>query len=150
MGLRYLIFVSSLMLFLVVTCSAQTPTEAPSDATTLNMTTPEVGPTENMTTAKEPDTAAANDSTTTKPNTEAPAPDKSSTEAPTTKAPMTDSPTESPAAGTTDKAADSGSRKGFSAGSFIGGIILAVAVLGIGFCGFKFYQSRQDKNYQTL
>ena len=28
--------------------------------------------------------------------------------------------------------------------------LMAVAVIGIAICGFKFYRSRQDKNYQTL
>ncbi|XP_030851299.1 porimin-like [Strongylocentrotus purpuratus] len=143
MDLRFLYFASSLMLVLV-TCSAQTGITGTTGPPGTEIATDVM-----TTTVMEPDTNAANNTTTKAPSTEAPT-KALSTKTPVTDAPTTKKMTESPAVGTTEKAADGGNSKGFSAGSFFGGIILAVAVLGIGFCGFKFYQSRQDKNYQTL
>ncbi|KAK9702972.1 Multi-glycosylated core protein 24 (MGC-24), sialomucin [Popillia japonica] len=38
----------------------------------------------------------------------------------------------------------------FDGASFIGGIILAVGLMGIGFIAFKFYKARTERNYHTL
>ncbi|CAH2084553.1 unnamed protein product [Euphydryas editha] len=40
--------------------------------------------------------------------------------------------------------------RGFDGGSFIGGIILTLGLLAIGFMGFKYYKNQTERNYHTL
>lgn len=40
--------------------------------------------------------------------------------------------------------------RGFDGPSFIGGIILALGLLAIGFMGFKYYKNQTERNYHTL
>lgn len=39
---------------------------------------------------------------------------------------------------------------GFDGSSFVGGIILTMCLLAIGFIGFKYYRARTERNYHTL
>ncbi|XP_045499032.1 vegetative cell wall protein gp1-like [Colias croceus] len=41
-------------------------------------------------------------------------------------------------------------RSGFDGPSFIGGIILTLGLLAIGFMGFKYYKNQTERNYHTL
>lgn len=38
----------------------------------------------------------------------------------------------------------------FDGASFIGGIILTLGLLAIGFMGFKYYKNQTERNYHTL
>nr|XP_026496220.1 sialomucin core protein 24 [Vanessa tameamea] len=40
--------------------------------------------------------------------------------------------------------------RGFDGASFIGGIILTLGLLAIGFMGFKYYKNQTERNYHTL
>ncbi|XP_071480913.1 uncharacterized protein [Diadema antillarum] len=122
-------------------------TELPSETKTEPNVGTTAGATQTSAATNEPTSLTNENATTAQTNPATAAP----TEAPATEKQMTTkAKTQSPVVGTTAKTpAGSGGSK-FSAGSFFGGIVLAVAVIGIAFCGFKFYQSRQDKNYQTL
>ncbi|CAK1555224.1 unnamed protein product [Leptosia nina] len=41
-------------------------------------------------------------------------------------------------------------RPGFDGASFVGGIILTLGLLAIGFMGFKYYKNQTERNYHTL
>ncbi|XP_053604507.1 sialomucin core protein 24-like [Plodia interpunctella] len=40
--------------------------------------------------------------------------------------------------------------RGFDGASFVGGIILTLGLLAIGFMGFKYYKNQTERNYHTL
>ncbi|XP_050682042.1 porimin [Leptidea sinapis] len=40
--------------------------------------------------------------------------------------------------------------RGFDGASFVGGIILSLGLLAIGFMGFKYYKNQTERNYHTL
>ncbi|CAH2261679.1 proteoglycan 4-like [Pararge aegeria] len=66
---------------------------------------------------------------------------------------VTAKPTESPKtteAPKSDKDAHIVQSGGFSGPSFIGGIILTLGLLAIGFMGFKYYKNQTERNYHTL
>ncbi|KAF2361646.1 CD164-related protein [Trinorchestia longiramus] len=127
-------------------CSANVTTMAPTpgNTTTTTMspdtTTTELPTTTTVITTTNPDitTESPNDTTTT---TEEPVTTTTTTAVPTT-VPTTSSTTSAP-----PPAPATG---GFSAGSFFGGITLTLALLAVGYGGFKFYKTRYDVNYRTL
>ncbi|XP_018006894.1 integumentary mucin A.1 [Hyalella azteca] len=127
------------------TTAAPTTTSAPT--TTALPTTTDI-PDTNTTTTTSPNSNATTtmnpDNTTTTPNPE------TTTEVPTV--PTTISPTTVPTttSATTTTAAPAPASGGFSAGSFFGGITLTLALLAVGFGGYKFYKTRYDVNYRTL
>nr|XP_045625801.1 salivary glue protein Sgs-4-like isoform X1 [Procambarus clarkii] len=98
-----------------------TTTELPTTTTELPTTTTELPPT-----TTEPPTTTTELPTTTTP------------EAPTTVIPTT---TAAPCPPT---------RRHFDAASFFGGMVLAVAILAVAYAAWRFYKSRNERNYHTL
>ncbi|XP_038076926.1 cadherin-related family member 5-like [Patiria miniata] len=137
-------------------------TVGPDDVTTKTAVTegPAIVTTQGAVTTKPPTTPAGKTSPTPNPTT---APTLAPTEATETKQPATLAPTAGKATktpstdsgptkpvGPTVKPTPAPSKGGFDAASFIGGIVLGIAiVLIIGF-GYSFYKTRRDKNYHTL
>ncbi|KAK8736856.1 hypothetical protein OTU49_004681 [Cherax quadricarinatus] len=134
--------------------STTTTTEAPTTPTTEAPTTPttEVPTTTTevpTTTTEAPTTPAPTEAPTTPAPTEAPT-TPAPTEAPTTPAP-TEVPTTTTEATTTVKPCPPcPSNRHFDAASFFGGIVLAVAILAVAYAAWRFYKSRNERNYHTL
>ncbi|KAI4458669.1 mucin/porimin [Holotrichia oblita] len=137
-------------------------TELPDQVTTITVQT--VTPDSNTTTpTTTSSTTSTTVTTTTTPTTKSP---ETTTTPPTTQSPTTKSTTTQPptkptksttaAPSTTEKPVDPTTTpvppkdRHFDGASFIGGIILAVGLMGIGFIAFKFYKARTERNYHTL
>ncbi|XP_073954897.1 visgun [Choristoneura fumiferana] len=124
------------------------PTQPPTISTTVNTTLPTTKPTE----PTKPTSEAAPPATTvpTKP-TKA---NDITTAAPTS--PVTGVPingtTTSTQKPTTPKATavPTLQARGFDGASFVGGIILTLGLIAIGFMGFKYYKAQTERNYHTL
>ncbi|XP_026319272.1 sialomucin core protein 24-like [Hyposmocoma kahamanoa] len=69
--------------------------------------------------------------------------------APTTPKPVQSS-TAPPSAKPTQSSDAPLQARGFDGASFIGGIILTLGLLAIGFMGFKYYKNQTERNYHTL
>ncbi|CAK1585590.1 unnamed protein product [Parnassius mnemosyne] len=69
------------------------------------------------------------------------------TAATTEKSAVTNKPTEAPKK---DEDKPTLQARGFDGPSFIGGIILTLGLLAIGFMGFKYYKTQTERNYHTL
>ncbi|XP_042867608.1 sialomucin core protein 24-like isoform X3 [Penaeus japonicus] len=98
----------------------------------------------------EPPTTEAPATTTPAP-TEPPTPPP--TEPPTTEAPTeppTEAPTTLPPATTTEKPCPTPDGRHFDAPSFFGGMVLAVGILAVAYAAWRFYKSRNERNYHTL
>ncbi|CAG4935678.1 unnamed protein product [Parnassius apollo] len=75
-------------------------------------------------------------------------PEKDTATATTTeKSAVTNKPTEAPKK---DEDKPTLQARGFDGPSFIGGIILTLGLLAIGFMGFKYYKTQTERNYHTL
>ncbi|CAL4104693.1 unnamed protein product [Meganyctiphanes norvegica] len=136
----------------VSTTTTAAPTEPPTTAP------PTEPPTEPPTTLP-PTTEAPTEPPTTAAPTEPPttaAPTQPPTEAPTTAAPTeppTEAPTDAPTTAPTTTAAPAPpvpEPRHFDAGSFIGGMVLAVAIIAVMYAAWRFWKQRNDRNYHTL
>ncbi|XP_068633881.1 sialomucin core protein 24-like [Battus philenor] len=100
--------------------------------------------TETTTEAKPANTTDKDKSTTTtKPEEKT----EKSTVTTTEKSATTIKPTEAPKK---DEDKPTLQARGFDGPSFIGGIILTLGLLAIGFMGFKYYKNQTERNYHTL
>ncbi|XP_055313731.1 sialomucin core protein 24-like [Sitodiplosis mosellana] len=108
------------------TLAPTTPTPAPDNTTTTSTTTTTPTPAPNTTTTTTSTTTSTPKPDTTTPNT--------STTTTTTAKPT---PTPEPC-------------RHFDAPSFIGGIVLTIGLIAIGFVAHKVYKSKFDRNYHTL
>lgn len=145
----------------IVTTSTEKPThstEKASPPATPNETKPaETKPVDNKTdkipeqkdapkpNESKPTDPPKNDTNKEKPTEGAKAGDKEVV--PTTHKAVTGKPTEAPK-DTTEKPLVTA--RGFDGPSFIGGIILTLGLLAIGFMGFKYYKNQTERNYHTL
>ncbi|XP_031633205.1 integumentary mucin C.1-like [Contarinia nasturtii] len=116
-----------------LTTVAPTDTNTTTSSPTPPPTTTTVAPTTTTTTTTSSTTSSTTPSTTTSSTT--PTPSNSTTVAPST----TPKPTPAPHP-----------CGGFSGSSFIGGIVLTIGMIAIGFVAHKIYKSKFDRNYHTL
>ncbi|XP_042867606.1 gibberellin-regulated protein 14-like isoform X2 [Penaeus japonicus] len=140
------------------------PTEPPTEPPTTEApatTTP--APTEPPT---PPPTEPPTTEAPTEPPTEAPTTQPPTTEAPTRPLlrhlqhslrpqkpppePPTEAPTTLPPATTTEKPCPTPDGRHFDAPSFFGGMVLAVGILAVAYAAWRFYKSRNERNYHTL
>ncbi|XP_037783947.1 salivary glue protein Sgs-4-like isoform X1 [Penaeus monodon] len=121
-----------------------TTTEVP---TTTEIPTTEP-PTEPPTTEPPPETTTTTTPAPTEPPTTAPPTEPPTTEPPTE--PPTEAPTTLPPATTTAKPCPTPDGRHFDAPSFFGGMVLAVGILAVAYAAWRFYKSRNERNYHTL
>ncbi|CAH0552840.1 unnamed protein product [Brassicogethes aeneus] len=115
------------------------PTSTPTPTSTTNATT--ITTIKTTTTPAPPTTTNGTTETTTKFST------------PTTTTVKTTTPTAAPTAAptkATTASPPSPSDRKFDGPSFVGGIVLALGLVAIGFVAFKFYKARTELNYHTL
>ncbi|XP_019867670.1 integumentary mucin C.1 [Aethina tumida] len=118
------------------------PTSPGNDTTT---STPTTTTSQTTKTTKTTATTTATTTTTSKPTTKTTLPTSPS---PTTKTTVSTT-TATPAPKTTAAPPPPNNRK-FDGPSFVGGIVLALGLVAIGFVAFKFYKARTELNYHTL
>ncbi|XP_046977804.1 sialomucin core protein 24 [Vanessa cardui] len=109
--------------------------------------------TDKQSTIKETTQSTAVSNVTTEKTNNDVKPTEKAKEEPSTEKVMTAKPTEVPKTTEAPKSdADNHilQARGFDGASFIGGIILTLGLLAIGFMGFKYYKNQTERNYHTL
>lgn len=128
-----------------VSCAnATTTTETP---TTTEIPTTET-PTDPPTTEPPPETTTTPTPAPTEPPTTPPPTEPPTTEPPTE--PPTEAPTTLPPPTTTAKPCPTPDGRHFDAPSFFGGMVLAVGIVAVAYAAWRFYKSRNERNYHTL
>ncbi|XP_072019252.1 uncharacterized protein [Amphiura filiformis] len=145
---------SATLIFTDTTYGAPATTDPPTEAVT-NATTTNTTAITNGTTAMRNGTTAITNGTTVNVNTTTASPVTGNTTANVTTAPTeaTNATTKATGVttgkpGTVTPKPNTENKSGkFDAASFIGGMVLAAGVIVIALFGYKFYKSKQDKNY---
>nr|XP_018902756.1 PREDICTED: extensin-like [Bemisia tabaci] len=145
-----------LLLALLISISAVADAIRNQPEPTKNDTTPATPPTTTPS-PKTTTTAKPTTTTTPAPNSTTVAPTTSSTPTPhPSPAPTTPRPSPAPTtphpspAPTTPKPTPAPENRKFDGPSFIGGIVLTIGLLAIGFVSYKFYMARTNQSYHTL
>ncbi|XP_063234832.1 integumentary mucin C.1-like [Bacillus rossius redtenbacheri] len=131
-------------------------TNVPSNDTNTTTTVKPTTPTTIVTTTLAPKTTVTTPNTTTPTTPTTPAPDHTTVPPTTTPAPNTTTtvpptkPTVVPASTTAAPTVPPSKDRRFDGPSFVGGIVLCLGILAIGFVAFKFYKARTERNYHTL